>query len=267
AIQAAFDAAWGPAGSPHARNSTLNKPVIFPAGTYKVTDTIYVESVAGGQIIGAGSKTTSLVYMGAIPNVVPASYSKTSLFFTNGFASCRIEGISFIMTGGNAQIHNTVCFNWNWNQVTTPAINTTQLLFIDVGFAGGTYGCLVADDENAPYWGYECDVGLWINCWIDNCLFGLKTQEFNAINAAFLGGSVTNCSQTGGIGMWFRASGIGTIAGTYFANNDLDIQLLGGTPTTVIGCYSTSPNFAKTGERSALVGCEHNGSSIGYFAA
>src|SRR5262245_15959623 len=61
AIQAAVDAAWGPAGSPHARNLTLNKPVIFPAGTYKVTDTIYVESVAGGQIIGAGSKTTSLV--------------------------------------------------------------------------------------------------------------------------------------------------------------------------------------------------------------
>ena len=72
-----------------------NKPVFFPAGDYKVTDTIYVEAVTGGWIIGQGSKTTRLIYAGSITNKVPATQNKCNLFFTNGFAYCRVEGHFF----------------------------------------------------------------------------------------------------------------------------------------------------------------------------
>ena len=61
--------------------------------------------------------------------------------------------ISFVMTGGNALSDNTCCFNWNWDGGPyyggTSDINTTLNVFIDVGFEGGTYGCLMGDDQGA----------------------------------------------------------------------------------------------------------------------
>jgi Pectate lyase superfamily protein len=255
AIKAAFAAAWGPPEAPNAyANRGLNKPVFFPAGDYIVTDTIYVVSVCGGSITGEGSRTTRLIYAGLIPNNLPASQNKTNLFMTNGFGYCRIEGIAFVMTGGNTEADNTVCFNWNWNWNTNPEVNTTHPLFIDVGFEGGTYGCLMSDDEGSPNWGAEGDIGLWFNCWINDCWIGNKSTEANCINCGWFGGSVKNCSS---MGFYFRAPSTFMIQGVDFSNNNLDI-LVGATPICITGCRSTSPHFCTVWpDGVAIVGCEH----------
>jgi hypothetical protein len=259
AIQAAFDAAWGPANNPHGVNEYLNRPVIFPRGNYITTSTLYIFAVAGAQIIGDGSKVTSITYKGPIPNSFPSGSTKTNLLFTNGFAYSRVQGISFIMTGGNSASDKTVCFNWNWDQVSP--INTTQNLFIDVGFAGASWGFLAADIDPVGF-GAECDATSFYNCWIDNCDVGLSTRNWNALLGAFWGGRITNCTS---FGIWAAAGVLPTIAGTSFANNDLDIQNFGGGAAYIIGCHSTSPNFLKCGGHSSIVGCTHMATSVGYF--
>ena len=57
-------------------------------------------------------------------------------------------------------------------------INTTLNVFIDVGFDGGTYGCLMGDDQGATsHWGEECDASIWLDCWIDNCYYGTRSVQ------------------------------------------------------------------------------------------
>src|SRR5215470_11486454 len=60
AIQATFDAAFGPANNPHGANSYLNKPVYFPTGRYIIKSPLVLTTVKGGHIFGDGSLATSL---------------------------------------------------------------------------------------------------------------------------------------------------------------------------------------------------------------
>src|SRR5262245_10262571 len=129
AIQACFDAAYGTVTSPHGQNGKyLNKPVFFPAGNYITTRTLNLRWVMCAWIAGAGSKVTSITYKGPI-----SRSAKTNIVFTDGFAYSTVEGISFVMTGGNSAADKTVCFNWNWHRIADPnEVNTTHLHFVDV---------------------------------------------------------------------------------------------------------------------------------------
>jgi len=257
ALQAAFNAAWGPVSASHAHNNRLlNRPVVFPPGNYVTTGTLYCQSVYGAWIIGAGSRMTAITYKGSISRA-----AKTNLIFTNGFAYIRMEGISFIMTGGNTAADKTVCFNWNWNQTASPAVNTSQFYMIDVSFSGASFGFLAADPTEPPGYGSECDCASFINCRIDSCDIGLYSANWNAILGAFLGGSVTNCST----GLWNAAAGLAAVCGTRFVNNGFDIVNLGGSSIMISGCYSTSPNFVASAGHSSLVGCVHMAAAAGRF--
>jgi hypothetical protein len=273
AIRAALYAAWGTpthapySGTPHGPNPILNRPIFFPAGDYKITDTIYVESVMGGWILGEGSQTTRLVYSGSLSNRYPTTQTSCNLFCTNGFAYNRIEGIAFIMTGGNTLTDNTCCFNWNWDYATTPIINTTLNVFIDVGFQGGTYGMLMGQ-QYASGWGEECDATMWVNCWIDNCFYGTRSFAGNTMNCGWYGGSVRNCSQSGAIGMLFNIPDM-IIHGVDFSNNDQDISI-NYTPAYVVGCTSSSSRFCIGLSANADIvveGCVHLPSTPGIFVA
>jgi hypothetical protein len=258
ALQAAFNAAWGPVSAPHANNNRLlNRPVVFPAGNYITTGTLYCQSVIGAWIIGAGSRMTAITYKGPISRT-----AKTNLVFTNGFAYIRMEGISLVMTGGNTAADKTVCFNWNWNAIDYPAVNTTHFYMTDVSFSGASFGFLAADPTEPPNYGHECDCASFINCRIDSCDVGLYAANWNAILGAFLGGSVTNCMTTG---IWNAAVGIPAVCGTRFANNGLDIVNFGGDAILISGCYSTSPNFVASGGNSSLIGCVHMAATAGTF--
>jgi hypothetical protein len=258
ALQAAFDAAWGPVSAPHASNNRLlNRPVVFPPGNYITTSTLYCQSVHGAWIMGAGSRMTTITYKGPISRT-----AKTNLIFTNGFAFARMEGISLVMTGGNTAADKTVCFNWNWNWTNYPAVNTTQFYMIDVSLSGASFGFLAADPTEPPGYGDECDSASFVNCRIESCNIGLYTANWNAILGAFLGGSVTDCITTG---IWNAAAGIRSVCGTRFGGNGFDIVNYGGDAIMISGCYSASPNFVASGGHSSLVGCMHMATTAGRF--
>jgi hypothetical protein len=257
AVQAAFAAAMG---TPDRDDGYVtrydNRPIFFPSGAYLVNDTIQVASVMGPMIIGEGSRTTRLVYVGSKANHKPDFYGRCSLFFTNGFANGWIQGIAFVMDpsdGTDIATDNTVCFNWNWDggPGVSPNggfadINTTILTFVDVGFEGGTWGCLMGDAGtiflDGLNWGNQSDTAFWINCWINNCWEGKKAGNFNCINAEWIGGSVTNCLN---VGMTF---GMATfiISNVRFSNPlaVCDLQC-NATPIYIANCWSDSQWFLK----------------------
>lgn len=63
AIQAAINAAFGPLSSPHGdSNPKLNKPLYLPAGSYRTTSSLYLYSILGGHIFGAGNGSTQIFF-------------------------------------------------------------------------------------------------------------------------------------------------------------------------------------------------------------
>src|SRR5262249_43710219 len=109
AIQSAFDAAFGPAGSPNGTNSQLNRPVYFPGGIYAVNHLLLTQ-VYGGRILGAGNGATLLSYNGS----APGGGTPAPILTTNGFAYSSIENMGFV-SYGRSNTSNTVCIDLDWD--------------------------------------------------------------------------------------------------------------------------------------------------------
>src|SRR5262249_504250 len=117
AIQAAFDAAFGPASAPHGDSAYLNRPVYIPPGRYKITSPLLLTRVKGGVIYGAGMKHSILNSSGPFSgNTVPhADQTITPLLMTNGLAYSRIEGLTF-----NIADNKSACIYLFGNYSTSP---------------------------------------------------------------------------------------------------------------------------------------------------
>jgi hypothetical protein len=263
AIQAALDAAFGSVASPHGyTNRFLNKPVVFPAGNYIVTDTLNIKWVIGASIRGSGAGTTKITYTGAIAG--GATY--TPLFQTDGFKFCHVSDIAFIMTGGNALADKTVAFSYDWDQQggDPSEVGGSQVTFTNCKFAGATYGLLIGLSQ------FQCDTATLINCEVDDCYYGVNAVNGNAICSGMFGGSVTNCHA----GIYMAAGTMETICGVSFAGNTDDGNVSGDIvslreyPMFIVGCYSTSPRFAFFGAGEHFIaGCRHEASTSGPFIA
>jgi hypothetical protein len=251
AIQLAFDAAFGPYATPNGQtNRFLNKPVFFPAGNYIITSELRIHGVFGGRIVGSGSGTTKITYSGSIAGTP----TYTNLMYVNGMNSSTIEGISFVMTGGNAVADRTVSFNLNWDNAAP--VNGSTVTFTDCAFSGATFGVLVGND------GYQCDMTTLINCKIDNCYRGAYSGNQNSMNNGIYGGSITNCFT----GVYNNAGAFLTICGVAFAgqtddsgaSDAGDIAHATNYSTYISGCYSTSPAFAVLNAgQHYIAGCTH----------
>src|SRR5262249_39294089 len=134
AIQAALDAAFGTAASPHGDSPELNRPVYIPAGQYKITAPLLVTRVKSGHIFGDGMRASRLIWAGAYNgnSVANADHSVTPLFMTNGWAYSIFERIQISM-GDN---HSAGIYLFG-NYSTSP--NSFYDVFID----GPTAGILV----------------------------------------------------------------------------------------------------------------------------
>ncbi len=290
AIQDAFDAAFGDAGSQHGdTNRFSNKVVVFPAGNYKILSTISVTAVYAGWIRGSGNETTTITYAGpviggwdGVQNSGTAWSTRTSLFYINGMYSSRIEGISFVMTGGNAFADNTVCVNDTWDggpgvpNHGVAVVNNSNVTYKDCSFSGATFGLLIGDVTATSFpngfdSGFQSDAHLIFDCRFDNCYRGLQATNYNALQSGIYGSKITNCEQ---YGIFMNSGSIPMICGVSFANNGdanvgtADMELDVGVPVAIIGCRSTSINFATIGAGVCYIGgCRHEaaGGTAGRF--
>jgi enamine deaminase RidA (YjgF/YER057c/UK114 family) len=94
ALQAAFDAAWGPAASSHGNTFAVNTPVFLPRGNYKVSDYLTITGAWGGRIYGAGpQQTTITTYTGQQPSVAFEGWRP--ILWLNGCNYFQIDNLHF----------------------------------------------------------------------------------------------------------------------------------------------------------------------------
>jgi hypothetical protein len=217
AIQAAFDAAFGPPSNPHGPNSQLNRPVFFPNGQYR-TATLTLTKVNGGRIFGAANAATTLQFNGAGP-----------LIKTNGFSNSSIENISFLCYGALA--NNTVCIDLDWDG--TGSVGLSDNLLFNVGLANSNFGLRVGHSGKGG--GNTTLFGVIAAA----CTYGLKTESTEAFVSVFGGGFSDNT-----VGLWVAAGSAACAAGFQASGPyQQDIQHDSAGVTSVHGARSESKIF------------------------
>jgi hypothetical protein len=238
AIQAAIDAAYGPASAPHGgTNYTLNRAVFFPAGLYIISAPIRLFMVHGAHIYGAGRFATTIY-----------NASGGGCFVTNGLNYSRFEDMYLRCDNGSGAI----VFDCNWDGSGRWAVQLQSNTFINMFFNGGTIGFRLAAD------GYQGDSHMLINCYIAAATqAGIYVAAQNAIQNWLIGGNISSCA----IGMWGVGGFFDNYIGVNFTGNGTDIQTETnqGNGISITGCRSESQNFFHNagGVPSLVAGCGH----------
>lgn len=201
ALQAAFDAAYGPASNPNGNNSKANRGVIVPAGDYIVDRQLFINLAKGAFLQGAGQYATRFIYTG--PNSQLPSV--TALLTCESMSYSHVEGITFDVTGSNAP--------YGVVQTTFPAANSdgTATSWINCGFVGASlYGwiCSVAGSGSL---GSE---QLMIAPRFENCMYGMVVFGGNALNYSVINPRVKNCIR----GLHSPVGAINLVSGGAFDN-------------------------------------------------
>jgi hypothetical protein len=221
AIQSAFDAAFGTAGSPHGTNATANKAVFFPNGTYNVSTPIVMTKVLGARIYGSGQGTTTL-------SGTNVSTGHNGVLKTNGCQDCSFEHLFFSVAGGaNA---TDICFELDWDGVGAVGLNGNS--FTDCQFSGGNYGCRIGftGNDGVSNQFFDCEFG-------GTNTAGLCAYSASAIgNAVYGGGAANNV----GAGYWAKSGQIAFASNLGLSINFPDFLLDSAFPTMIKCCRSES---------------------------
>lgn len=246
AIQAAFNAAFGTAASPHGNGGgPLNKPVFFPAGTYKTLTPLSVTAVWGGKIFGAGQLSTIIDYQGGLAPVNAEGWTPT--LWLNG---CNYTSISDISFQGDADTttHKTVCL-WFGPDGANGGTSAHANLLSQVSTIDTSYGVIhgstnsQANSENT-YIG--CNFSLHETA-------GFFASGANSLNIRLIGSTASSC----GTGIKTNNSAtIPFIMNPAFADNSQDIDLAASGISTIIGARTESAAFLKTVASNQLINCQ-----------
>lgn len=222
AIQAAFDAAYGPASSPNGGNPKANIVVFFPAGLYLVNQQLFINDVQGAYLFGAGQNATRLLYTGPASNL--PSGDVTSLLTCRSMDYSRIEGITFDVTGSNASVGVQLM---NFAAIGNDGTGNT---WFDCGFVGASddgYLCTLDGSGNTGSEEY------FLGCTFDSCTTGALLSKDNVLDYGFVGCLFKNC----GRGMYAPVGAVNLVKGCSF-NNPSYASFTGaasGTTLTVSG--------------------------------
>lgn len=265
-IQAAVDACFGPASTPHGGNSySLNKVLFFPCGKYNITSPILFPPMQGGHVFGAGKYATHIV------NVAGSGSTQYygSVFKTDAADYCRFEHMTLEAVGKGGGL-NCYCFVGGWNRTTPDTTSTThsgECMFRNVRFLNGDGGSIwgVAFGANTDVMGSEV---LYDGCTFESCSIGMEGLEFNALDYTVIGGSCVGCA----IGLSDNSSSpISSVIGMDFSGSttcDCNISGGSGSGMALLGCTSSSTTFLSThgGSPVKTKACIHNPlSGSGYY--
>ncbi len=246
AIQAAVDAAFGTAASPHGQtNSTLNRALYFPHGIYDIDQPIIFTAVHGAYIFGDGRFTTKIRNQAA----------GGSVFVTNGFQYSRIELIDF--EAGT----NGVCVDLDYDGSGLGGVALQSNTLADCFFNGGDYGVRIG------FTGFMGSENLFLNNFFNaHTAAGLYCGNFNALQQTVIGGNFQSCNYA----INTNLGSVNVIMGVGFqVNSAYDIYSPSATSNTIniIGCRSESVNFAEIHCRGTVTGCHQTSASNGDFVS
>ena len=177
AAQAAADVCFGPASAPNgSSNSSLNKELHFGNGVFTFTGEVYLRSVQGGKITGAGRFATKINQTAAAP-----------AFRTNGMAYTRISDM--IITG---TVATTVLFDLDWDNTGGVALQSNT--FENVYFKGSN---VVINGVRIGETGFMGSENLFINCFWETFDYGINIRNFNALQNTLIGGNIQGCRLRG----------------------------------------------------------------------
>ena len=254
AIQAAFDAAFGPVGSPHGSdNPQLNKAVFFPSGIYKVSGdpALLVTGVMSGLIFGEGMFTS----------VIQSASANSRILRLNGWNFGCMRDIGVRATGQGA----CVALDYDWDNLVP--CSSQNSLFMNCHFEhykGGDEPTGIAVQLGKIA---QTDTCTFLNCFINTGHgIGLITCGPNILNHTIIGGQF----QGSLINIYVPNGSVSTIHGTFFSTQpttnpaqwDIMIAGGGGDSCSIAGCRSESRNFLNITGASANVhvqGCLHAG--------
>ena len=205
AIQAALDAAYGPASSPNGNaGAAKNRAVFFPSGKYIITSPLTLRSATGAHIFGAGRFTTT------ITNTTTGS----TVFRTNGCDFSRFERMQLVATGAGS-----ICFDLNWDNTGNASLQGNT--FSDMYFLSAVSRSSIGND------GYMGSENFIMNCHFWGNRTGVYTGNYNALQQTIIGGNFQSC----GSAIYNKYGTSPIISGVGFQLNQIDILLENsGTP-------------------------------------
>ena len=245
ALQAALDANC---------TGTAPKLLYFPAGTYRITDTLYFNHTTGGTchngmpyggaFIGPGSATTKIKM---------ASGTKKGILASDGIGVATFQGITFESwpwAPADPEL-STVDFDFNSTYSVATQLNNFYDVVIDGGWSGFATGTRIAA-------GQQCSSQVLFGGQIKNANIGLNSGSSNALANGVVGTAMTdNFYAFGSV----SAAGGPTAGGTWFAfdatsrgtktREFLHAQSGNGSTWYFNGLDSNAPQFFVQGATSA----------------
>lgn len=248
AIQACFDAAFGPASSPHGNGGGYrNRAVYFPAGRYVVRTPLSVTAVWGGRIFGDGILSSSITFTGTIAPVSAEGWCPT--LWLNGCNYTTIQGLSFSGPSDTTN-HSTVCIWWGpdgANGGSSAHGNTIINIFTQNTSYGIIHGSTnsAANSENT-----------YIGCNLNIHEIGMYLSGGNTLNFRMIGGGATTCSVAG-----IKTNNNATVPileNVAFDQNFCDVVLAAAGTAVLNGVRTESASFVQATSAIVMNCCIQN---------
>ena len=178
AAKAAANAAFGPDGNEHGTNTSLNIPLVFPAGTcYFGSDELLIRNADGIRIEGAGKTATVLQGSGIVLGFDGLWYSQLSNFEVKTSSSSATVALDI---DGNVPGHPYGTRSVQGNQL-------QNILVVGGGARTGQYAlawCRLGNN-NA-----QCSENTMVNLHVSNAITPFYIIGFNALDNVWVGGDV-----------------------------------------------------------------------------
>ena len=242
-LQAALNAAFGSASSPHG-GSIANIPVYFPAGLYITSVPLVVTNVQGGIIFGDGVLQTNIKFVPSGGTITPVnSEGITPVLWLNGFYASTMTGLGFVGPS-DTTTWSTVCL-WLGPDGLLGGTGSHGNLFENIRTTSTTYGIFFGSANAQAVSENTCLNCEWGIGGAGHNLVGFFCSGGNTLNMKVIGGG---CSGNGTAGFKTNNSAsITSIISVAMDNNAQDIDLAATAQCTVIGVRAEDAAFIKTG--------------------
>lgn len=241
ALQNMLDFCFGPASAPHGANASLNYPIDWGAGVYKITRPLKFTSVRGARVIGAGRFSTQII-----------NTAGGDCWDLDGVQYSYFQGFRLTSSGITATVLNV---DWTGSGLSTQS-NSYYDMFVD----GGDKGIVIGLS------GLQASEQSFFDCFVGPChTYGITVNNFNALGNNVYGGNIQSCP-TG-----MRAfSGTINFYGTGFQGStvfDIQFDSSANDAVEINGVRTESPNFlfVQNGMTAHVTACSQLATTNGWF--
>lgn len=170
AIQACFDAAFGPSGSAHGLTQT-NAEVFIPAGKYRLGSRLIITNAYGAIIRGAGKQNTILINTTDNHHLYAAGFNRSRLEQITFQSGAARTGYQVSLDSVNSQVFGTVVDQCEFSAGLSPTQTLGGLILAESGGQADT--CTISNCQFSMFYqsGYTQASQNALNNIVSNCDF------------------------------------------------------------------------------------------------